>query len=410
MLAIPRRVIHIYKGEFRDIVKAFWLRKVQFGDSVRDFEGTFAKFIGINNFFALSSGRASLRIILEVLEIVKGSEVILPAYTAEEVPATLIDMGLTPVFVDIKETDHNIDPRLIEKKITSRTRGIIATHLFGVPCDMDAITQLSHQHGLFVIEDCAHAIGAAYKDRPVGSLGQASFFSFANSKPFNALGGGGIATNDSLLAEKIAEKITDMASLPFISLLKSIFITALLYFLTYPLVFSILIFPFLIFDDVFIKKDDFAIKGYAKVFKRSLKSVRQVARMSNVQAFIGLKQINQYKKYCTETKKKMDVIKSNLGGMKYLTSDCPEAKAVPYFFVISIKHRRKLSSHLLRRGIDSGHSLMRYCPAIFNDNDQYPMALSAFKESLQIPMHRFVNDKILIKMAGILNDDRWKNE
>ena len=181
MFAISRKIVEFYKGEFLEIIKTLLSGKATDGESVREFENAFAEFIDVKNFFALSSGRAALKIILEALEFPQGSEIIIPAYTVVEVPEIVQHLGLNPVFVDIRPTDHTMDPHRLEEKITANTKAIIPTHLFGFPCDMEPIIHLAKKYGLIIIEDCAHAVGALYKDKPVGSLGNVSFFSFANS-------------------------------------------------------------------------------------------------------------------------------------------------------------------------------------------------------------------------------------
>lgn len=403
MFAISRRIINVYKGEFWDIIRAFLLGKAISGKSVQEFEEAFAEFIAVKNFYALSSGRASLKIILEAFEFPEGSEIIMPAYTAEEVPETVRNLGLTPVFVDIKPTDHTIDPNRIEGKITAKTKAIIPTHLFGFPCDMEAIAQLAQKHGLIIIEDCAHAIGAQYKNTPVGSFGHAAFFSFANSKPFNTLGGGGIAANDNLLAEKIALKVKNLSLPPLAIILKSTLVSFLIYLLTCPLIFSIFVYPFFLLSDLLGNKQDFIIRAYSRTFKKTLKSVRQARQFSNLQAIIGIKQLTAYKDYCTKTIVKTNILVTCLGKIRYLVTDIPDAKPVSYFFVIVNERRELLAKYLLWRGVDTGASLMRLCPKKFNDEEQYPVAEEALRNSFQVPLHQFVNEKSIIKIANAIN-------
>ena len=113
-------------------------------------------------------------------------------------------MGATPVFVEPDIRTYNIDPCLIEEKITSKTKAIMPVHLYGLPCDMDPIMRLAEKHGLYVIEDCAQAHGATYNGKIIGSFGHAAGFSFYPGKNLGALGDAGAAvTNDKTVADKI---------------------------------------------------------------------------------------------------------------------------------------------------------------------------------------------------------------
>jgi dTDP-4-amino-4,6-dideoxygalactose transaminase len=112
-------------------------------------------------------------------------------------------LGFRPVFVDIDASTFNLDPAKLEAAITSKTRAIVPTHLYGQPCDMDRIMSIAQTHKLAVIEDCAHALGAKYKGHKVGTFGDASFFSFQMLKPLNTYGGGMAVTNNDALAARI---------------------------------------------------------------------------------------------------------------------------------------------------------------------------------------------------------------
>jgi dTDP-4-amino-4,6-dideoxygalactose transaminase len=134
-----------------------------------------------------------------------GSEIIVPALTFWVVPEMARVAGLTPVFADIDPATFTLCPRAMARAITSNTRAVIPTHLYGMACDMDPIVELARRHGLKVIEDCAHSLGAVYKDRMVGTLGDASFFSFQAFKPLNTYGGGLAWMRDAVLAQRVGE-------------------------------------------------------------------------------------------------------------------------------------------------------------------------------------------------------------
>jgi dTDP-4-amino-4,6-dideoxygalactose transaminase len=402
MWAIPRRKINLYRGELKDIAEAIFSGTAIRGKEIDIFESAFAEFIGAREVITISSGRAALKIILESLELPKGSEIIIPAYTAAEVPGTILSSGFKPVFVDINDTDHNIDTSLIEKNITPKTKAIIGTHLFGTPCGIEDILRITQKYYLFFIEDCAHSLGAEYKGKKVGNFSNAAFFSFANSKPFNTFGGGAVSTNDAALAHKIRDKIRQLPPISNTSILKSILISYILYYLTKPQIFTFFIYPLLLTAPGF--KSDGLPNIYSKTFKMALRPVREGRRFSNLQAIVGLRQLELYKQYCIGGNEKIKTLVSNLsGGVRYLIRDKKDYSSVPYFFVIVSRNADLLQKHLLLNRIDTGRGLMRYCPECFGYEQDFPKAREALINSVQLPLYDSVNEMQILKISEIIN-------
>jgi 8-amino-3,8-dideoxy-alpha-D-manno-octulosonate transaminase len=152
---------------------------------------------------AVTSGTAALQTALAALQIGPGDEVILPAWTWHSCFNAIVLAGALPVFAEIDES-FNIDPADIESKITPQTRAIMVAHLQGNPCDMDSIMALANRHGLKVLEDCAQSVGAAYKGRPLGSIGHIGIYSLQLNKTITAGEGGAVVTHDPLLFERAA--------------------------------------------------------------------------------------------------------------------------------------------------------------------------------------------------------------
>src|SRR4051812_2619455 len=177
------------------------------GPYVEAFEQEFARLLGSGHVKTCSTefGRTALYFILKAMEFPAGSEIIVPALTFWVVPEITRVAGLTPVFVDIDPATYAIDAAAIERAITPNTRAILPTHLYGLPCDMDPILDIARRHNLKVIEDCAHGLGAQYKGRMAGTLGDASFFSFQAFKPLNTYGGGLSWMRDVELARRVGE-------------------------------------------------------------------------------------------------------------------------------------------------------------------------------------------------------------
>lgn len=172
------------------------------GRVTTEFEYEFAKYIGTKYCIGCGNGTDALEIILSSLEIGQGDEVIVPALSWIATAEAVSNVGAEPVFVDIDPINYTIDVSKIEEKINTRTRAIIPVHLFGCPAEMDSIESIAQKYNLFVIEDCAQAHGAKYRNRNVGTFGIASAYSFFPSKNLGAFGdAGAIVTSDEKIAD-----------------------------------------------------------------------------------------------------------------------------------------------------------------------------------------------------------------
>lgn len=176
------------------------------GKKVEDFERDFAKYCHSKHAVGLSSGTDALLIALMVLDIKPGDEVIVPAYSFFATAGVVDRLGAVPVFVDITLDDYNIDPNLIEAKITKKTRAIMPVHLYGQAAPMDEINAIAARHKIPVIEDAAQAVGAEYRGKRAGALGTIGCFSFFPSKNLGAFGdAGAVTTNDDAMNEKLID-------------------------------------------------------------------------------------------------------------------------------------------------------------------------------------------------------------
>jgi dTDP-4-amino-4,6-dideoxygalactose transaminase len=174
------------------------------GPRVERLEGEIARYCQARHAVGVSSGTDALLISLMSANIGPDDEVITTPYTFFATVGSIVRVGAKPVFVDIDENTFNIAPEGIAERITARTRGVIPVHLFGQCCDMDAIARACEGHKLVVIEDAAQAIGAEYKGRRAGSMGDTGCFSFFPSKNLGAFGDGGMVTTSSdLFHEKL---------------------------------------------------------------------------------------------------------------------------------------------------------------------------------------------------------------
>lgn len=166
------------------------------GPEVAAFEAEAAKFLGAKHAVGVNSGTDALVISLRALGIGQGDEVITTPLSFFATAESISGVGATPVFVDVNAADFNLDPDLIAASIGPRTRAILPVHLYGRPCDMDSITALAEENGLYVLEDCAQSFGASYHGRRTGTIGDAGAFSFFPSKNLGAFGDGGLIVTD----------------------------------------------------------------------------------------------------------------------------------------------------------------------------------------------------------------------
>lgn len=213
-----------------------WLKKKKdwfCPDVVKDFETRFARWNESNHALAYMSGREALSAGIYGLDLTKGDEVIIPAYTCIVVPNAFIYKGIKVKYVDIELETFGIDKNSLEQKISSKTKAILLHHLYGNVCrDFEEILKIADKNDLKVIEDCAHATGAIFKGRKVGNFGDVAFYSSEQSKVFNTVQGGMVSTND----QKIYSRLTDhyqKANLPNQEWIKRQLLTLKLFYYRY---------------------------------------------------------------------------------------------------------------------------------------------------------------------------------
>lgn len=177
--------------------------KLTQGEVVRQFEEEFATYVGTKHAIAASNGTTALHLSLLAAGIGPGDEVITTAFTFIASANAILYTGAKPVFVDIEEDTFNINPDLIEKKITPKTKAIMPVDLYGLPANMKAIAKIAREHKLSVIEDACQAHGATINNKKTGSYGLAGCFSFYATKNMTTGEGGMVTTNNSQFAEKI---------------------------------------------------------------------------------------------------------------------------------------------------------------------------------------------------------------
>ncbi|WP_276348696.1 DegT/DnrJ/EryC1/StrS family aminotransferase [Daejeonella sp. JGW-45] len=194
-----------FEESFGEVFKEFIKKGRYILDSeVEHFENEFAKYCGSKFCIGVASGLDALYLSLIALDLPKGSEVLVPSNTYIATIFSILQAGLKPVLVEPRITTYNIDPHQIKRHLSSATKAIIVVHLYGKPCEMDAIKAITDLHDLHLIEDCAQAHGATFQGKKVGTFGIMGAFSFYPTKNLGALGdAGAIITDNEELAEKL---------------------------------------------------------------------------------------------------------------------------------------------------------------------------------------------------------------
>jgi len=182
------------------VLRSGWLTTAS---QVKALEAELAGYTGARFVNAVNSATAAMHLALTAWDVGPGDEVITTPYTFSATGTVVVHCGATPVFVDVRESDANIDPEAIERAITPRTKVILPVHIAGEPCDMDAINAIARQHKVKVLEDAAHAIGSFYKGRPIGRVSDAAAFSFYANKTMTTGEGGALTTDDEDLSDRV---------------------------------------------------------------------------------------------------------------------------------------------------------------------------------------------------------------
>lgn len=406
MKAYPRHNINLGKETFWALLKVIIKGQILRGPHIDKFEREFASYIGTKYAIGVGSGRMGLYLILKAMEFNRGDEIILPSYNFYAVPAMVILCNLRPVFVDINRETCNIDVNLIEEKITPRTKAIIATHIYGQPCEIESILDIAKRHNLKVIEDCVQTCGAEYKKRKVGSFGDASSFSLAMSKNIPCFGGGMITTNDAILFKKIKALIEDYRYPNWMKLLRDVVFGSLAYLGLRPKIFPWTIYPAIKLADLF----GLGIMHRAMEEKITLFShlpAQYKLRLANLQAAVGLTQLPRLDKVIQSIRNNAEFLTEQLRNVSNIKIPkiIPEVKSSYLYYRIEVEDRAKVIKRLLRCGIDTQREYLSACSnlSIFSDfSADCPVSEEVCVKSLEIPNNQYLKKEDLLYIANTI--------
>jgi dTDP-4-amino-4,6-dideoxygalactose transaminase len=359
------------------------------GPSIRPFEQAIAARLGVHDAVTTSYGRIAYFYLLKALGFPAGGEVILPSLTFWVIPEITRVAGLAPVFVDVDPRTFNIDPAAIEAAVTERTVAIVPTHLYGLPCDMDAIMSIAARHGLKVIEDCAHALGARFRGRPVGTFGDGAFFSFQTLKPLNTYGGGLAVARDPEVLRLVrgqAEAEPWPGQQRIDNRLK---VGAAQRFFSRPGVFTATAYPALVVAMLWRKRPDVYLWEKVRPLDPMPPEYRE--RYTNVQAEIGLASLPHLDEWTAETQAHAQVMNDLLAGIPgvrtpYVPDGCEH---VYYQYCVYTPDRDDIVRRALIRGMDLETMHVDVCatlPLFGNGHHRTPRAEEA-AHVVQLPVY-----------------------
>ena len=373
------------------------------------FEQAFAQFLGSGQVRTCSTeyGRMALYFILKAMDFPPGAEIIVPALTFWVVPEITRVAGLKPIFVDIDPTTFTLSPRAVERAITPNTRAVLPTHLYGLACDMDPIIELARRHNLKVIEDCAHSLGAMYRDQMVGTLGDASFFSFQAFKPLNTYGGGMAWIRDPDLARRVGE-LADGEAWPSEKRVESI-LSAGKWQHTFirPNVFTYSLFPIWYAASWVNAKPEERL--WERVRPLDPLPTHYRGRFSNVQAALGLAGLRRLPEFIDRTRRHARMLDSLLGDVPGITipRTPPDRTHVYYQYCAYVPDSRTIVKRCIRRGVDVAPMHVDVCTRMDLFGWSGPAAPGAERAAaaVQVPVYESLSDSEIERVGRLMRSE-----
>lgn len=389
-MAVARQRIHLPPRAWRRALAAGFRDDGGGLETVEALERAFAEFVGVPNAVAVPSGRAGLRFILDALDLEPGAEVICSAFAYPVVPYLAHSLGYAVRFAECELDTLGMDPDALSQVISDRTRVVIATHLYGVPCRIREIRDLAAAHGARLIEDCAHCYGASVGGRSAGSFGDFGYFSFETSKPINTMGGGIVTVRDDEHAARLRRVAREQEAKDSSWLRKRLQKTTFEATVTHPLVFNLGVYPALRVLQSRDDSDRFA-SGY-QPDETTMKG--RMGLYTSYQAQLGLDQMASVAPILERRIAHAERLMGHLeGAVRFQRSDDPEVRSNYMLVTALMPEMQKVSRRLLQLGVDTKHHYMRDCTGIGDAGGDFPLAAQAEREVLHLPAYPELADE-----------------
>lgn len=359
---------------------------------IREFERAFATYVGARHAVMTPSARYAFYLILEGMGIGEGDEVVIPGLTYFAIPSIAVTAGVVPVFADVGLRTHVLDPAAFEAAITPRTRAVVPTHLYGTPCDMDAILAIARRHGLNVIEDCAQSTGARYRGRRVGSLGDAAYYTFGLTKNITTLSGAMITTDDDAVAAHCRQRIDAATFADQKKNAKETAVGVAMRVATHPYIYPLTLHPIIVAGNKLGKDPIHERFGEPEVLYDTLPASFQKSRPRAVQAAVGLRQLARIEALNGARIRNGRFLDEQLANVSGLTVPAYPDGAEPIYmsFVVHHAQRDALIAALRRRGVDTTTGYMNDCsdhPLFSTFRRPCANAARIKAEQVHIPVH-----------------------
>lgn len=403
-MAIPRQRIRLPQGAWRTAFASLIRGDLWEGDQIEPFERAVADYIKVADAVAVPSGRAGFKFLFDSLGVAPGGEVICSAFGYPVVPFIVKSMGYDLKFVDCEMDTLGMDPKLLAEACSSNTEAVIATHLYGVPCQIQEIADICRANSAKLIEDCAHCYGATVNAQKIGSFGDAGCFSFETSKVINTMGGGMVTLSDSEVAGRLREIASQEPRNGLKWLARRLSKTSFEAAVTNRLLFNLGVYQVLRLASKKGGDDDRFASGY-QGDEVSLHG--KMGRYTNYQARLGLRQLETIVARNERRTANAERLISQLDGKIPLQKPLSTGKDnYSNFMLVTVLANKlsELTAALLRRGVDSKHLYMRDCSRMFEGERPFPNAARAEKEVLHLPAYPEMSDSDIDRVADAVRD------
>jgi dTDP-4-amino-4,6-dideoxygalactose transaminase len=402
---IPRRCVNLPPGALRTLITCAINNTVQEGQALEAFSKKFSNWLGVTHVFGAASGRSAFQLALESLGLEKGKEIIFPSFTFPVMPMVAKMLGYKPVFCAVDPVTFNSGPKQIEPLINERTGAVLATHLFGQPCPIQEIAELARKRNIRLLEDCAHALGVRVAGRSVGTFGDIGIFSFAEGKNMPCFGGGAIVTSNEEIAERARQVIAKAPMPSQKKILKKAFFIWMLWLLTRPEIFGVTVYQALRLKLLLGQPlmDSAVGDELLSTFAGSNPSVD---RLANLQAAIGLLQLERIDAFNEGARRNARILTESLNGITMIgvpSSTAGDHIYVYYPLTVEPSQRNDLRAYLLKHGFDTKTTDMSDCSRLepFRGQGGTPHGQSGPKEAsiLEICVYPVISEKSIKRLG-----------
>lgn len=401
-MAIPRQRIRVPQGAWRTALMSLLRGDLWEGDRIEPFENAVADYISVADAVTVPSGRAGFRFLFDSLGIEPGSEVICSAFGYPVVPFIVKSLGYDLKFVDCEMDTLGMDPKLLAETGTENTAVVIATHLYGVPCQIQEIADICARTNTMLIEDCAHCYGASVGGKKIGSFGDAGCFSFETSKVINTMGGGIVTLSDPEVGKRLRELAAQEPRNGMKWLARRLSKTSFEATVTNRLLFNLGVYQMLRIVSSGDSNEDRFASGY-QGDEVSLEG--KMGRYTNYQARLGLRQLktieSRNQRRTDNAERLINQIDGKIPLQKPISADPGD---YANFMLVSLlaNNLSELAAALLKKGVDTKHLYMRDCSRMFDGERPFPNAARAEREVLHVPAYPEMSDADVDRVASAI--------